>query len=509
MAGGKQVSVSEIAKHNTETDCWIVVDGTVYDITDFAPNHPGGPGIIYKYAGHDGTKAYTEIHAASIIKEGLAADKIKGTLDTSSITVEWAKPPQSEKPKQERGESEKPPLESLINANDFEYAAKATATAKTWAFYSSADTSLVTRDANASLYSKIWFRPRIMRDVTRVSTTTTILGHKVAAPIMISPAAMARLIHPDGELAMGRAAASRNIIQSISTNASFAAGEIVGQKETKDHPFFFQLYVDRKRESTERLLQKIYSSSNITAIMVTTDAAAAGKREADERVRADEGLTNPMHTNKAKNDKKGGGYGRLMGSFIDPGLCWNDIAWLRSHTKLPLMLKGVMSADDVALAVQYGLDGVMLSNHGGRNLDTSPPPILVLLECHARFPEIFDHHPAVAAQNGKKPFTILVDGGIRRGADILKCICLGAVACGLGRPFLFATSYGQEGLESLIEILEDELRTAMSNCGITSLEQAGPELVNTGQLDIMVVKSRLHPYARDWRERGMGSRSKL
>lgn len=202
-------------------------------------------------------------------------------------------------------------------------------------------------------------------------------------------------------------------------------------------------------------------------------------------------------------------YGRLMGSYIDPSLCWNDVAWLRSQTKLPLMLKGVMSADDVALALQHGLEGVVLSNHGGRNLDTSPPPILVLLECHARFPEIFDHHPAVAEKNGKKPFTLLVDGGIRRGADILKCICLGAVACGLGRPFLFATSYGQEGVESLIEILEDELRTAMSNCGITSLEQAGPGLVNTGQLDGMVVKSRMHPYARDWRERGMGSRSKL
>jgi L-lactate dehydrogenase (cytochrome) len=308
MAGGKQVSISEIAKHNTETDCWIVVDGIVYDITDFAPNHPGGPGIIYKYAGHDGTKAYTEIHAASIIKEGLAEDKVKGTLDTSTITDEWAKPPQSEKPKRDRDDSEKPPLESLINANDFEYAAKATATAKTWAFYSSADTSLVTRDANASLYSKIWFRPRVMRNVAKVSIATTILGHKVDAPIMISPAAMAKFIHPDGELAMGRAAAAKKIIQSISINASYAVDDIVGQQGTKDHPFFFQLYVDRKRANSERLLQKIHSSGNITAIMVTTDAAAPGKREADERIRADEGLSNPMHTNQAKNDKKGGGY---------------------------------------------------------------------------------------------------------------------------------------------------------------------------------------------------------
>lgn len=500
MARGNSVSVSEIIKHNTDTDCWICVDGIVYDITEFAPNHPGGPHIIYKYAGKDATRAYSEIHAPSIIREGLAESRLIGTLDTSTITDEWSISPQNEKSKVNHDVSEKPPLHTLINANDFEYAAKATASAKTWAFYSSADTSLVTRDANASLYSKIWFRPRVMRDVSKVSTATTVLGHKVNAPIMISPAAMAKLIHPDGELAMGRAAASQNIIQSISTNASFAVGDIVSQKATKDHPFFFQLYVDRKRSSTEHLLRKIHANPNITAIMVTTDAAAAGKREADERVRADEGLSNPMHANKAKNDKKGGGYGRLMGSFIDPALCWDDLAWLRSQTKLPLMLKGIMSADDVMLALQRGLEGVMLSNHGGRNLDTSPPPILVLLECHARFPEIFEHHPAVAERNMKKSFTILVDGGIRRGADILKCICLGAVACGLGRPFLYATNYGKEGVESLIEILQDELKTAMSNCGITRLEQAGPELVNTGQLDAMVGKSRMHPYANDWRE---------
>lgn len=237
---------------------------------------------------------------------------------------------------------------------------------------------------------------------------------------------------------------------------------------------------------------------NITAIMVTTDAAAAGKREADERVKADESLTNPMQTTAVKNDTKGGGYGRLMARFIDPDVNWSYIAWLRKHISIPLMLKGIMSADDVKMAVDHGLDGVMLSNHGGRNLDTSPPAILVLLEIHARFPHIIrDHHPnSPSVKAGlTKPFSIFVDGGIKRGSDILKSVCLGAVGCGVGRAGLFSTAYGQEGVEHMIDILKDEFEVAMRNNGITSIEECGPEYINSGAIDHLVCKGASHPYA--------------
>ena len=307
MAQTKLISTSEISKHNSDGDCWIVVDNQVWDITGFAPDHPGGPGIIYKHAGRDATAAYAAIHAPSIIKEGLPESALKGTLDESTITELWRKPLADEAPK---AESEKPPLHMLINAHDFELAAKATATPKTWAFYSSAATDLITRDANASIYSHIWFRPRTMCNVTSCSTKSSILGHPVSFPLMIAPAAMAKLIHPDGELAMARAAAAKGIIQVISTNASFSALEIAAQAPS--HPFFFQLYVNRDRGATEKLLAKLESASNIKAIFVTVDAAAAGKREADERVSADESLQSG-YGDKAKNDKKGGGYGRIMG----------------------------------------------------------------------------------------------------------------------------------------------------------------------------------------------------
>lgn len=501
----RQISASEISSHNKDTDCWIVVDGQVWDITKFAPEHPGGPGIIYKYAGRDATQTYNEIHSPSIIKNGLPADALKGTLDTSTVTEEWARPLPNETPKAKpASSSEKPPLDSLINIHDFEKAAQHSATAKTWAFYSSASNDLVTRDLNAALFSQILFRPRVMRRVDKINTETSILGYPVSFPLMVSPAAMARLIHPDGELAIGRASKERSVIQCISNNASYSASEIVSQPQVNDYPFFFQLYVDRQRHKSEELLNRIHQHKNIRAIFVTTDAAAAGKREADERVRADETIQNPMMSSKAKNDSKGGGYGRLMGSFIDPNLNWDDIAWLRTQTKLPLVLKGIMSADDVRMALDYGLEGVVLSNHGGRNLDTSPPALLVLLEIHARYPEIItQHHPqSEAVRTGQsRPFSIFVDGGIRRGTDILKVVCLGAVAAGIGRPALFATGYGQEGVEQVIDILRDEFEVAMRNTGITSIDGCSPQYVNTGAIDKWVVKSRDHPYAVAWTPR--------
>ncbi|KIW75568.1 hypothetical protein Z517_10310 [Fonsecaea pedrosoi CBS 271.37] len=498
----RRISVSEISAHSTDTDCWIVVDDQIWDITKFAPEHPGGPGIIYKYAGRDATQAYNEIHSPAIIRNNLPADALKGVLDRSTITQEWSRPPPTETPKPKSAStSEKPPLDSLINAHDYELAARNSATAKTWAFYSSAANDLITKDLNASLFSRVLFRPRVMRRVGTICTETNILGYPVSFPLMVSPAAMARLIHPDGELAIARAAKEKTIVQCISNNASYSASEIVSQPAVSDYPFFFQLYVNRERHKSEQLLRKIHQHKNIRAIFVTTDAAAAGKREADERVKADETIQNPMMTTKAKNDKKGGGYGRLMGNFIDPNLNWDDIAWLRSQTKLPLLLKGIMSADDVRLALDYGLEGVVLSNHGGRNLDTSPPALLVLLEIHARYPEIItQHHPSSPAvlAGQSRPFSIFVDGGIRRGSDILKVVCLGAVAAGIGRPALFATGYGQEGVEQLIEILKDEFEVAMRNIGVTSLQECGPHYVNTGAIDRLVVKRRDHPYAVAW-----------
>lgn len=191
-----------------------------------------------------------------------------------------------------------------------------------------------------------------------------------------------------------------------------------------------------------------------------------------------------MAGKKAGNDKVGGGLARLMGSFIDDTLSWDDLPWLRSIWKGKIVIKGIMSAEDAMKAATEGCDGIVLSNHGGRNLDTSPPSILILLELQLRCPVIFTH------------LEVYVDGGIRRGTDILKCLCLGATAVSAGRPILYALNYGQEGVEKLVDIFKDELETAMRLIGITDLSQVHPGLVNTADIDHLVSRTAGHPYAK-------------
>lgn len=403
---------------------------------------------------------------------------------------------------------EKPGLERIINAHDFEVVASKTTTRKTWAFYSSASNDLITRDANKSSFDRIYLRPRVLQNVREVCTTSKILGCPVNSPLFVSPAAMVKLIHPDGELAIARACQTKGLVHGISNNASFPMKEITAA--SPEASYFFQLYVNWDRAKSAGLLRECSANPCIKAIFITVDAAWPGKREADERVRADESLSVPMAPSQGSNDKKGGGLGRVMGRFIDPGLTWDDLVWARKHTHLPLVLKGVMTADDAIMAMDAGMDGVLLSNHGGRNLDTSPPSMITLLELHKRCPEVFDR------------MEVYVDSGVRRGTDVLKAICLGATAVGMGRSVLFATNYGQEGVEHLFDsksayplyslpplrpekgrvtyllvtVMQDELEGAMRLVGITSLDQAGPHLVNSGAIDHLVPDSAGHPYAR-------------
>jgi len=212
---------------------------------------------------------------------------------------------------------------------------------------------------------------------------------------------------------------------------------------SENQPFFFQLYVNSDHEKTKVLLaQMLKLRPRIRGIIITIDAPVIGKREADERVKADESIQAPNSGASAKNDKKGGGLGRIMGAYIDSTLNWEDLRWIRETVgpDMPIMLKGVQSAIDAKMAMDSGIvNGIVLSNHGGRSVDTSPPAVITLLEMHKSCPEVFDK------------LDVLVDGGIRRGTDIVKCLCLGAKSVGIGRHFLYSLNYGQEGVEHMIE----------------------------------------------------------
>ncbi|KAH7270930.1 FMN-dependent dehydrogenase [Fusarium solani] len=378
---------------------------------------------------------------------------------------------------------EKPPLDSLISTLDFEEVASKTLDPKAWAFYSSAATDLITKGMNAACYDQMILRPRVMVDVEKVSTKQKILGCDSGVPFYFSPVAMAKLVHPEGEKAVARGCKENNVIQTISTQASYPVEEIVKEGDARQS-FFYQLYVNKDRSKSEDLLARV-QALGIKAIFVTVDGPVPGKREADERAKAEEGLSIPSGS-KAKSDSKGGGYGRIMGNWVDASLSWKDIAWLRKAWPGRIVLKGIMTAMDAKLAAQHKLDGIVLSNHGGRNLDTSPATILLLLELQKNCPEVFGQ------------LEILVDGGIRRGTDVFKALCLGAKAVGVGRGFSYALNYGEEGVKKYVEILKDELETTMRLCGITDLSQVHPGLVNTGAVDHLVPGLDGHPYAK-WR----------
>jgi L-lactate dehydrogenase (cytochrome) len=323
--------------------------------------------VIWKHAGRDASTTYSEVHPPSLIAKTLDPSKFKGIVDRKTLTQDFQKPPPTTTP--ELRLNEKPPLDTVLNAQDFEDIAQRTATKKTWAFYSSADTGCYTRDRNRDYFSRIWFRPRLLRDVKNVSTATRILGHQAGLPIFVAPAAMVKMIHPDGEKVIARGCVRERVPHGISTNASYPVEEIVGSIEPGSNAFFFQLYVNKDRTKSEALLRHV-RALGIDTVLVTADAPMPGKREADERVKMDESVYTPMSGQKGTNDKRGGGIGRLMGGYIAPDFTWDELTWLRKSFGGKIVVKGIQSWQDAKMCADAGMDGVLLSNHGGRNLDT-------------------------------------------------------------------------------------------------------------------------------------------
>ncbi|KAI1312785.1 mitochondrial cytochrome-like protein b2 [Xylaria venustula] len=491
-SNNRRVSIEEIAAHRSLDDLWLVVDDVVYDLSEFAPEHPGGVQVLLQHAGRDATAAYQEVHSPSLIRTTLPPSRKIGVLDTTTITEEWARPPPTMESPPAKVKGSKPPLSSIINAHDFRLAAQQSYTPKAWAFLTSAATDCLTMERNSSSYNNIMLRPRVLRDVRSADVSTTMLGHRISTPIFIAPTSMGKLFHPEGERELGRGAQSLGIPQCVSTSCSFPLPEVMDAVEEKKSadgtnvPVFFQLYVDKDRRKSENLL-RLVKERGVQAIFVTIDAPVIGKREADERLKADESIKLPMSGMKAENDRKGGSLGRIMGHFIDASLTWDDVAWLRKTVPgLPIVLKGIQTAMDAVKALEVGVEAIYLTNHGGRSLDTAPATILVLLELQKCCPRIFDK------------MEVYIDGGITRGTDIFKALCLGAKAVGIGRGFLFALNYGKEGIEHFVNILTDELETTMQQCGITSLDQVHPGLLNTGAVDHLIPSGEEHPYAK-WR----------
>ncbi|ETI28781.1 hypothetical protein G647_01232 [Cladophialophora carrionii CBS 160.54] len=503
MSDSKMLNGNEVATHASRDSCWVIVSGKVYDVTEYLEKHPGGSQILLQYGGKDATAMYEPIHPPGTIERSLPREKHLGPVDPATVST-----PAQPQVTRDLDQMARIPLAHCLNLDDVEKAATRIIPKSAYVYFSSAADSLGSLRANHADWKKVSLRPRIMRNVHRVSMTRTMLGHKFRLPFFIAPAARARLVHDDGELCLARGAARWGIPYCPSTYSTVPHDELmeclVREKKTVKFRGFapddgaqlwFQLYVALERSRTVELVT-MARDLGYKALVITVDTPVVGKREADERYRAelatasgDYSVLNEWYKPADEDDPNAP---PLRGHHSST-LNWDDLPWIRDawvkgrSDAGPIVLKGIQTAEDAALAVyQYGVDAIYLSNHGGRQCDDAPSSIRTLLEIRKFYPEILHK------------VEIYLDGGVRRGADIIKALCLGARGVALGRPFMYAVSMGDEGVNKVIQLLSEEIETTLRCMGVTSLDQLNPSYVNTKLLDLEV-QDRL------WTEQQLGS----
>jgi 4-hydroxymandelate oxidase len=353
-------------------------------------------------------------------------------------------------------------LERLLTVDDVEAAAASVLPREAYDYYRSGADDERTLRENRRAYDdwEIWYR--VLVDVAERSLATTLLGVDLAAPILIAPTAYHCMAHPDGERATARGAAAAGSLYVVSTLATTTLEDVAAASAA---PKWFQLYVHKDRAFTETLVKRA-EAAGYGAIVLTVDAPILGRRLADERnlftlppgmVMANLPASPPVHGEEKSM------LARYVANRHDASLTWKDLDWLKGLTALPILVKGIVRADDAARAVDHGAGGIVVSNHGARQLDGAPASIHAL-------PGV------VASVAGRCP--VLVDGGIRRGTDVLKALALGASAVLVGRPILYGLAVGGEhGVARVLAILQHELSTAMALAGSPRIADIGNDLV--------------------------------
>ena len=351
----------------------------------------------------------------------------------------------------------------LINLFDFEALVRQRISRLALEYISSGAGDEITLRRNRERFDEIRLQPRVLVDSSRIDTSLELFGEPLDHPILLAPCAYQKLVHPDGEIAAARGAGEARAPFVVSTFATVALEEIAAAYA--DASLWFQLYVHPDRGFTRDLIQRV-ESAGYRVLCVTVDTPILGVRDRERRA----GFHLPPGIERA-NLKSLGTAVSKMGHFegggnysiLDPSINWDTIAWIRSLTKLPVVLKGVLSPDDAALACRHGASGVIVSNHGGRNLDTVPATIEAL-------PRVIE------AVEGRLP--VRLDGGIRRGTDIVKALAYGAKAVLIGRPYLWGLGVnGPQGVAQVVRILRTELEAAMALCGTPSISRITPNAI--------------------------------
>jgi 4-hydroxymandelate oxidase len=344
---------------------------------------------------------------------------------------------------------------------DYEAMARGRIPPMAYEFISGGAADEITLRWNREGFDRIGIRPRLLVDVSSLDTKVTLFGREMPFPILLAPVAYHRLVHPDGEIATAQGAAAAGATMVVSTMATVSIEKIAA---AASGPLWFQLYVQPDRGFTRDLVQRA-EAAGCQALCVTVDTPVVGARNREARA----GFTLPAGMSaenlasllgRTARDHRPG-QDTIYSALIDATLTWKDIEWIRSFSRVPVVLKGILNPDDADLAARSGVAGIIVSNHGARNLDTAIASIDALEEIVAR----------VA---GRLP--VLVDGGIRRGTDVLKAMALGASAVLIGRPYVYALGVaGAEGVARAVTILRREMEMAMALTGqvsVRSLDRA-------------------------------------
>ncbi|MFN8159723.1 MAG: alpha-hydroxy acid oxidase [Solirubrobacterales bacterium] len=346
--------------------------------------------------------------------------------------------------------------ESAVNASDFERLASERLEAAVFGYFAGGAADEVTLRENPLAWRRWRLRPRVLVDVSAVSTEARILGGPCSMPIGVAPVAFQKLVDPQGEVAMARAVAAAGTVMSLSTIATSRPSEVAAGAPGGRR--FFQLYRFRDEGVTRALMEEAIGSG-FEAILLTVDAPLVGRRESDLRTRfAVPGDLGVPSLEAALGGGRSVSPGEVFAQ-VDASLVWEDLDDLAASCEVPVLLKGVLTAEDAALAMQHGAAGVVVSNHGGRQLDCAPATADAL-------PEV------VEAMEGRG--TVLVDGGIRRGTDVAVALALGADGVMVGRPALWGLAAGGEaGARRVLEMLREELSLALALCGCASPAELG------------------------------------
>ena len=357
----------------------------------------------------------------------------------------------------------------------------------------------VTLRRNEEGFDRLEFRPRVLRDVSGIDTRTSVLGREIPFPLILSPTGFGRIANSEGELAVSRSAARARLPYALSTMATRSLEEVrdaqtsvttgVDGEAVVDPRRWFQVYVWKDKGLLKELLARA-AESGYESIMITVDTAVLGRRERDVRrgftlppkIGLDTIIDGALHPGwtwdfvnadpirfanvVGRNDMDGSSAVNLsqhIAAQFDPSLSWSDVEWFQSIWDGPVSLKGIQTVDDAKIAADIGVDAIALSNHGGRQLDGAPAPIDLVA-------------PVADAVGGQ--LEIYCDGGVRRGSDILKAVAQGATAAMVGRAYLYALGAGGErGVDWVIDFLEAGLRQSMALCGVRSLDEVGPDLL--------------------------------